>query len=490
MLRAIQQRERAELAEEMMEREMNRATEVKGLIAGMLSGINPQVARGQDKALLAGILDEAASRLLRGEIDDELIAAELHYVIGTAYRSIGEWDEADHHLPLALEIRTRRLGNDDPATLQTMHETLALSMFLGNRDPERSERLPLMAAEILELRKRVLGPEHPDTLTSVETLATIYGTFGRRDEIEPILTRNLEARTRVLGAENRDTLESMAHLALLHCKQGRLAEAEPLLEEVLATRTRVLGEDHPDTLVSVSNLFMLYEMQGRLDDSLPLRRRSVLIAERVLGKEHLYTLDLRSGLGSLYDILGRPGDAALVYEDDVRERRRIDGMRKGTTWTAMRHLAASYDMIGRRSDALALYRELLRPLRRGRSEERAGPLALFTVAWVLTRDHPEVHDPARAIDFAQRAVDKAEARGRRDVHLFLDTLALALHQTGASAEAIETERRAIARIPEMEPRETDARTDEIVRASYEARLRMYEASMAGQAPRPTEDPSP
>ena len=147
----------------------------------------------------------------------------------------------------------------------------------------------------------------------------------------------------------------------------------------------------------------------------------------------------------------------------------------------MRNLATSYDMIGRRADALALYRKLLQRLPKEVGDQRAGPFALFAVAWVHTRDHPDVNDPARAVDFARRAVDKARADSE-NLHMFLDTLALGLHQTGATAEAIETERRAIACIPNTEARAWTPRTDETIRARYEARLRSYGASMEGQAP--------
>jgi tetratricopeptide (TPR) repeat protein len=437
-------------------------------------------------------------------------------VWGVAYRSIGAWDEAHRHLPIALEIRTRRLGEKDPATLQTMHAQLALGIFLEfdrPSNPEGRAALQQMAAEVLERRERVLGPEHPDTLTSLEILGTLMGTFGRVDEVEPILRRCLEARNRVLGPEHRDTLDSMAHLALLYLRLGRLAEAEPLLVDSLETRTRVLGGNHPDTLVSIGNLFQLYEMQGRHEEALPLRRESMALARDVLGDQHPYMPGLRMGLGSLCVILGHHEEAASVYEEDVRERRgsvsgaaptagevfdvywRVSPSRSartpGGTRTAFLVLATSYDMIGRRADALALYLELLEHMPDEPGDERAGPFALFTVAWVLTRDHPEVNDPARAVDFARRAVDHAEARGTsRNLHMILDTLALALHQAGATADAIETERRAIASIPKIAPRPWDARTDETVRASYEARLRTYEASMAGQVPRPTEGPSP
>ena len=146
-----------------------------------------------------------------------------------------------------------------------------------------------------------------------------------------------------------------------------------------------------------------------------------------------------------------------------------------------RHLQQSYDMVGRRADALALYRELLDHLPNDVGDEQARPLALFTVAWVLTRDHTEIHDPERAADFARSAVAIAEARGTsRSIHRYLDTLALALHQTGATAEAIEVERRAIDR---LRPGASAS-----LRGAYEASLQAYEASSAESSDLPAERP--
>ena len=66
--------------------------------------------------------------------------------------------------------------------------------------------------------------------------------------------------------------------------------------------------------------------------------------------------------------------------------------------------------------------------------------------------------------------------------MYLDTLALALHQAGATAEAIEAEKRAIASLPKIRPAPFDARSLETVRATYKARLDSYEASISEQAP--------
>ncbi|KAF8534119.1 hypothetical protein BDD12DRAFT_757914, partial [Trichophaea hybrida] len=73
----------------------------------------------------------------------------------------------------------------------------------------------------------------------------------------------METKKRVLGQEHPDTLTSVNNLASKFCKQGRLQEAEELLVQVMETRKRVLGQEHPDTLTSMANLASTYRNQGR-----------------------------------------------------------------------------------------------------------------------------------------------------------------------------------------------------------------------------------
>lgn len=64
----------------------------------------------------------------------------------------------------------------------------------------------------------------------------------------------METRKRVLGNEHPDTLTSMAHLAWTFWNQGRWKEAKELEVQVMETSKRVLGQERPDTLTSMSNL--------------------------------------------------------------------------------------------------------------------------------------------------------------------------------------------------------------------------------------------
>jgi len=110
------------------------------------------------------------------------------------------------------------------------------------------------AGQTLAARERVLGPDHPDTLTSRNNLANAYQAAGRTDEAITLHEQNLTARERVLGPDHPDTLTSRNNLAAAYRAAGRLDEAIGLHEQTLAARERVLGPDHPDTLTWVPQL--------------------------------------------------------------------------------------------------------------------------------------------------------------------------------------------------------------------------------------------
>ena len=64
----------------------------------------------------------------------------------------------------------------------------------------------------------------------------------------------LDRRRRVLGADHPDTLTSASNLAGDLRALGEYQAARELNEDTLARRRRVLGDDHPSTLNSANNL--------------------------------------------------------------------------------------------------------------------------------------------------------------------------------------------------------------------------------------------
>ncbi len=105
----------------------------------------------------------------------------------------------------------------------------------------------------------MLGPEHPDTLSSLNNLAILYKNQGKYEQAEPLYQRALATYERVLGPEHPDTLNTVNNLALLYADQGKYELAEPLYQRALTTYERVLGPEHPNTIRVRNNYANLLE---------------------------------------------------------------------------------------------------------------------------------------------------------------------------------------------------------------------------------------
>ena len=65
---------------------------------------------------------------------------------------------------------------------------------------------------MLEAMRRTIGPEHPDTLALMSSLAKGYYDLGRLQDSIKLGEEDLEARMRTLGAEHSRTLLSISNL--------------------------------------------------------------------------------------------------------------------------------------------------------------------------------------------------------------------------------------------------------------------------------------
>ncbi|KAK4220475.1 kinesin light chain 1, partial [Podospora fimiseda] len=83
-----------------------------------------------------------------------------------------------------------------------------------------------MHRQVLQLYEKVLGKEHPHTLTSMNNLALVLDKLGKYEEAEKMHRQVLQLREKVLGKEHPHTLASMNNLALVLKKLGKYEEAD------------------------------------------------------------------------------------------------------------------------------------------------------------------------------------------------------------------------------------------------------------------------
>lgn len=108
--------------------------------------------------------------------------------------------------------------------------------------------------DALAQREQTLGPDHPDTVRSLTSLANTCYAAGRYPEALELFQEALARRERTLGPEHPDTLRSRGSLGNCYQAMGHYAEACRRHRETLALRERILGPEHPSAQASLSNL--------------------------------------------------------------------------------------------------------------------------------------------------------------------------------------------------------------------------------------------
>jgi tetratricopeptide (TPR) repeat protein len=245
--------------------------------------------------------------------------------------------------PLTADLQ-RLLGPDHPDTLTT-RDNLAVAY----QDAGRVAEAIALFEQVLAAREQVLGPDHPDTLTTQDNLATAHRDAGRAAEAIRLHEQTLAAFKRVLGPDHPETLGTGDNLALALWAAGRIAEAIFAFDQVLTARERLLGYDHPDTLTTRNNLAAAYWAEGRVADAIPLHERVLAAREWMLGPDHPATLTTQNNLAAAYRDSGRIAEAIALFEQVLAARERVLGPDHPATATTRDNLAAARSKRAKRS---------------------------------------------------------------------------------------------------------------------------------------------
>jgi eukaryotic-like serine/threonine-protein kinase len=286
--------------------ERDRANRITDFMTSMFKVSDPSEARG-NSITAREILDKASKDVDTGLSKDPELQAQMMYVMGTVYSSLGLYSQAQSLL-----------------------------------------------ARTVEIRKRTLGPKHPDTLTSIYGLAGVFGAQGQYSEAEKLERETLEMRRSVLGRTHRDTLKSMNGLARALLDQGHNLEAERMYREVLKIQRRALRAEDPDTVETMGGLASALVWQGKYPEAEKLEREVLDIHRRTLGAESPTTLDSMHTLAWTLIHEGGYAEAEKLQQEVVGAERRVYGPAHPETLSAIESLTWILIRQGRYAEAESL----------------------------------------------------------------------------------------------------------------------------------------
>ncbi|KIM98677.1 hypothetical protein OIDMADRAFT_31451 [Oidiodendron maius Zn] len=274
--------------------------------------------------------------------------------LASALHSQGEYKAAKQMHQETLELRTKVLG---PEHLDTLKSRSSLASVLYSQGEYKAAEQ--MNQETLELRTKLLGPEHLDTLESRNNLANALYSQGEYKAAEQMHQETLELRTKLLGPEHPYTLQSRSNLASVLYSQGGYKAAEQIHQETLELQTKLLGPEHPDTLESRNRLISVLYSQGEYKAAKQMHQETLELQTKLLGPKHPDTLASRGNLANILYSQGEYKAAEQIYQDTIKLQNKVLGPEHPDTLKSRNGIASALYCQGEYKAAEQIYQDTL-----------------------------------------------------------------------------------------------------------------------------------
>jgi hypothetical protein len=143
----------------------------------------------------------------------------------------------------------------------------------------------VLMRECLDLRRSSLGPNHLDTILSLQKLAVLYELMHNYPAAELVYHEYLHAVIAVYGADHVYTIHALYLLGTNYRNQYKYALAEQLLRVSAEKYKTTLAADHECTLRVLYDLASLYEDLAQYEASLAVRTNYFALCKVKYGEE-------------------------------------------------------------------------------------------------------------------------------------------------------------------------------------------------------------
>ncbi len=171
------------------ERRSAQIEKVNEILGSIFKDINPKRAEREGKPLEAMIresLDRAMAQIEGDSIGEPLTVARMQWTLGRSQLGLGDPDKAIGLIEKARATFTSLLGPDHPDTLATMND-----LALGLRDSGQIDRALALLEEVMARRRAKLNPGRPAPRIDQDDLAVGRRDDGRIDRATPLLKEEL-----------------------------------------------------------------------------------------------------------------------------------------------------------------------------------------------------------------------------------------------------------------------------------------------------------
>lgn len=303
--------QRRELA---LERDRARAAAVKSermktFLVSLLESANPDSVRKDSgprgELTVAHLLERSVERVDEELAEQPEIQAEMLSTIGTAFLSLGRYDDGRILHERALSLRREQWPAGHPDIATSLSSLALVDRAQGDYAvAERRHR------EALAMRRAAVERDPGKISGSLHNLASVLVLRGRFEEAEALFREALRIDRSLHGGDrHRDVAFDLSSLGALLAQRGEFAEARRKLERALDLRRDLLGEVHPSVAKTTRELAELSRLEGRADEAKSLLDRALAMHRAVYPAEHVEIAQDLIALGRVHRALGEVGEA-------------------------------------------------------------------------------------------------------------------------------------------------------------------------------------
>ena len=258
---------------------------------------------------------EALRRVARKSKEDRAAyqSADTMVEQAEALGGQGKYAAAEPLREKVLEIRRRLLTDDHPDTAEN-YNNLAVNLYIQGK----YARAQPLFEKALEIRRRALTDDHPDTAASYRNLAANLNAQGKSAQAQALCEKALEINRRLLPGDDPEVTATYSRLASILSDQGKYAQAQPLFEKVLEIRRRRFTDNHRDTAQGYHNLAANLTNQGKYAQAQPLFEKALEIRRRLFTDDHPETATGFNGVGFNLGHQGKYAQAQPLFEKRSR----------------------------------------------------------------------------------------------------------------------------------------------------------------------------
>ncbi|MCF3650399.1 serine/threonine-protein kinase [Synoicihabitans lomoniglobus] len=337
-------------------------------------------------------LDRAAATVGERFADQPLVEAAVRTAIAVSYLGLNLTSLAEPHATRAWELRRDLLGPEHPDTCEA--RSAMGRVHMGHDEyPEAAA----VFQHLLSVQMARHGPTADEVLDTRNYLASSLQGAGREAEAEAVLQEGLDQVRRASRPEDKQVLSLMHNLAHSYGQQGRPAEAEAANREIIAIARRVLGPDHPETINTMNNLASNYLDQGKFEQAVTLNRDVWEKVTRILGPDHYRSIVSMANLSLALKKTGEREEAEQLESTALANASRVLGSEHSLTLTLTNNLASSLLHRGKVDEAIALRETLLEVFTRTLGDQHPSTLTILANLGHNYREQGRYEDAERVM---------------------------------------------------------------------------------------------